>query len=61
MPHNPELHQLAEKIAADLLADGAELRILTKKGKHTGTWFKSNLINAISNQLHQHIELINKP
>lgn len=58
MPHNHELHQLAEKIAADLLADGVELRVLTKKGKHTATWFKSNLTNAISNQLHQHIELI---
>lgn len=55
------LHQLAEKIATELLVKkGDRLHVLTKKGKHTGTWFKSNLTNAISNQLHQNIE-ISKP
>lgn len=60
MPENTKsdaLEKLAELIAADLLADGEYLHIITKKGKHTGTWFKSNLTNCLSKLLHQNIEL----
>lgn len=64
MPEQSQLtvEKLAALIAAKLLADGEYLHIITtKKGKipnrHTGTWHKSNLPIAISNVLHEHIEL----
>jgi hypothetical protein len=59
----PQLEKLAALIAAELLADGEYLHIITtKKGlipnKHLATWHKSNLTDAISKLLHQHIELM---
>jgi hypothetical protein len=53
-----QLDQLAALIAAELLGGGEYLHIITKKNKHTGTWHKSNLTNALSALLQKHIELI---
>lgn len=56
----PPLEQLADIIAADLLGDGDYLHVISKEGKHTGTWLKydSHLSKAIAARLTEHIELI---
>jgi hypothetical protein len=54
---HPELEKLAAVMAAELLADGEYLYIITKKNKHTGTWLKSSLTQKLSVLLHQHIEI----
>lgn len=62
MPEQSQLtvEKLAALIAAELLGGGEYLHVITKKHKHTGTWHKTNLPIAISNVLHEHIQLTEK-